>query len=204
MFTKMKNIEVAFRYVRLFNILFFFGCLSLCGWMSYHTGHALAESRGKVYVFVDGRLVEAIAIGRDIPVELRDHIRTFHRLFFTLSPDDKAIQAQITQALYLADGSARRQYQNLKEAGYYGSLISGNISQTIIIDSIRLDMHAAPYRFRCTGRQVITRPTSEVTRSIITQGQVRTGLVQSDNNNHGFLIERWEIVENKDLKTVAR
>lgn len=204
MFTKMKNIDTAFRYTRLFNLLFLAGCIILCCFMTYSMNKTLAENRGKVYVLVNGKLVEAIAMNRDIPVEIRDHIRTFHSLFFTLSPDDKAIQAQITKALYLADGSARRIYQNMKEAGYYSNLISGNISQSIDIDSIELDMTNAPYRFRCRGRQLITRPTSILTRSIITQGYIRIGLVQSDNNNHGFLIERWEIIENQDIKTSSR
>lgn len=204
MFTKMKNIDTAFRYTRLFNLLFLAGCIILCCFMTYSMNKTLAENRGKVYVMVNGKLVEAVAMNRDIPVEIRDHIRTFHGLFFTLSPDDKAIQAQITRALYLADGSARRIYQNMKEAGYYSNLISGNISQSIEIDSIELDMTSAPYRFRCSGRQLITRPTSILTRSIVTQGYVRIGLVQSDNNNHGFLIERWEIVENQDIKTTSR
>lgn len=204
MFTKMKNIDTAFRYIRLFSLVFLAGCVVICCVMAYSTHQTLSESRGKIYVMVNGRLVEAIAMNRDIPVEIRDHIRMFHTYFFTLSPDEKAIQAQITRALYLADGSARRQYQNMKEAGYYSNLISGNISQTIEIDSIVLDMRTAPYHFRCSGRQLITRPTSLLTRSITTRGYVRIGLVQSDHNNHGFLIERWEIVDNPDIKTTSR
>ncbi|WP_018629618.1 conjugative transposon protein TraK [Niabella aurantiaca] len=204
MFRKMKNIDTAFRYVRLFTLVIVTGNLLLCGYIVYRTNVTLTANKGKVYVMVNGKLVEAVAMERNIPVELRDHIRTFHTLFFTLSPDEKAIQAQITKALYLADGSARREYQNLKEAGYYSNLISGNISQTIDIDSIELDMGVTPYKFRCIGRQYITRPTSVLTRSIVTQGYVRTGMIQSDNNSHGFLIERWEIVSNNDIKTESR
>lgn len=204
MFTKMKNIDTAFRYTRLFNFCFLLACVLLCCFMIYSMNKTLSENRGKVYVLVSGKLVEAIATDRNIPVEIRDHLQDFHRLFFTLSPDDKAIQSQVTKALYLADGSAKKIYQNMKEAGYYSNLISGNISQTIEIDSIPVDMSAAPFAFRCIGRQTITRPTSILTRSIVTVGFVRIGLVQSDNNNHGFMIEKWEIVENADMKTLIR
>ncbi|WP_245645447.1 conjugative transposon protein TraK [Niabella ginsenosidivorans] len=200
----MKNIDTAFQYMRMFTILIVTGSLLLCGYVVYRTSATLIAGRGKVYVLINGKLVEAIAQDRNLPVELRDHIRTFHTLFFTLSPDEKAIQSQITKALYLADGSARRIYQNMKEAGYYNNMISGNISQTIEIDSIELDMEKAPYKFRCVGRQYITRPTSVLTRSIVTAGYIRPGLVQSDNNNHGFLIERWEIISNQDIKTESR
>lgn len=204
MFTKMKNIDTAFRYTRLFNFCFLGACLVISCFMIYSSNKTLSANRGKVYVMVNGKMVEAVAMNRDIPVEIRDHIRTFHRLFFTLSPDEKAIQSQMTKALYLADGSARRVYQNMKEAGYYSNLISGNISQEIEIDSVELDMNTAPYRFRCAGKQIITRPTSILTRSIITQGYVRIGIVQSDNNNHGFMIEKWEIIENDDIRTMTR
>ncbi|WP_223706935.1 conjugative transposon protein TraK [Niabella beijingensis] len=200
----MKNIDTAFRSIRLFTIIIVVGVMLLCGYIVYRTNVTLTTNKGKVYVMVNGKLIEAVAMERNIPVELRDHIRTFHTLFFTLSPDEKAIQTQISKALYLADGSARREYQNLKEAGYYNNIISGNISQTIDIDSIELDMSITPYRFRCLGRQYITRPTSVLTRSIVTQGYVRTGMLQSDNNSHGFLIERWEIVSNNDIKTDNR
>ena len=195
---------MAFRYMRLFTMIIVIGSFLLSGYIIYRTNATLISNRGKVYVLINGKLVEAVAEERNFPVELRDHIRTFHTLFFTLSPDEKAIQSQITKALYLADGSARRIYQNMKEAGDYNNMISGNIFQTIEIDSIELDMAKAPYRFHCTGRQYITRPTSVLTRNIVTQGYVRVGMIQSDNNNHGFLIERWEIVNNQDIKTESR
>lgn len=204
MFQKMKNIDTAFKQVRLFAFLVIAGCLILSVFIIWRTTKVLTVNSGKVYVLVNGKLVEAIAEKRNLPVELRAHIRTFHTLFFTLSPDEKAIQQQVTKAFYLADGSARRIYQNMKEAGFYNNLISGNISQTIEIETIDVDMAKAPYKFRCVARQYITRPTSILVRGIVTEGFIRTGLVQSDNNTYGFLIERWEIVENNDIKVSER
>lgn len=204
MFTKMKNIDTAFRHTRLFNLLFLAGCVVICCYSQYRTYATLTANQGKVYVLVNGQVLEAIVQDRNYPVEIEDHIQSFHHYFFTLSPDDKAIQSQISRALYLADGSAKRIYQNMKESGYYSNLISGNISQKIAIDSIELDMTTMPYRFRARGVQEITRPTSTLIRSIVTTGYVRTGQVQSRNNNHGFQIERWEIVENQDIKTISR
>ena len=204
MFRKIKNIDTAFRHVRSFTMIVITGCLLLSGFVIYRTTKVLTVNSGKVYVLVNGKLVEAVAEKRNLPVEIRDHIRTFHTLFFTLSPDEKAIQQQVTKALYMADGSARRTYQNMKEAGFYNNLISGNISQSIEIESIEVDLSRTPYRFTCKGKQFITRPTSLLTRSIVTGGQIRTGLVQSDNNTHGFLVERWEILENNDIKVSER
>ena len=204
MFTKMKQIDTGYRHMRLFTIAFLVGCVIICCFVIYSATKTLAASRGKVYVLVNGKLIEAMAANRNIPVEIRDHIKDFHTLFFTLSPDEKLIQSQITKALYLADESARTQYQNLKESGYYRDIVAGNISQYIEIDSVVLNMDESPYRFRCVAREFITRPTAVVERRLVTEGRVRTGLQQSDNNNHGFLIERWAVIDNTDIKTINR
>jgi conjugative transposon TraK protein len=127
----------------------------------------------------------------------------FHYNFFTLDPDEKVIQSNITKALYLADATAKRQYDNLKENRYYSNVISGNISQTIDIDSIRININQYPFHFKCYARQRLIRTTSIVTRSLITEGYLRN-VSRSDHNPHGFLIEKWSTFENKDIKTENR
>lgn len=46
-----------------------------------------------------------LALSQDVqqnrPVEAREHIRRFHELFFSLSPDKSAIESNIQRALYL-------------------------------------------------------------------------------------------------------
>jgi conjugative transposon TraK protein len=105
--------------------------------------------------------------------------------------------------LYLADNTAKRVYDDLKESGYYSGIISGNISQGIIIDSIQISVASYPYYFRCYAQQQIVRPTSILTRSLVTEGNLRN-VSRSDNNPHGFLIERWRTIENKDITTENR
>ena len=159
----------------------------------------------RVYILSSGKALEAFAADRkeNLPVEARDHVKTFHEYFFTLDPDERVIQANTTRALYLADGSAKRVYDNLKESSYYAGIIAGNISQAVSIDSIQLDMKLYPFYFRCYATQKITRTTTIVTRSLVTEGYLRN-VSRSDNNPHGFLIERWTILENKDLKVENR
>lgn len=200
----MKSVDTAFRQMRIFLIVLVVFVAVICTLVIYYSHAQVSEHKGKIYVMINGALVEAVARDRNMPVELRDHIERFHELFFTLSPDEKAIQQQVTRALYLADGSAKKVYQNLQESGYYKNVISANISQTIEVDSISVDMTIAPYRFAFYGRQVITRPTSIAIRSLVTEGVVRTGLNQSNNNVHGFLIERWNILSNTDQKIITR
>jgi conjugative transposon TraK protein len=205
MFQKYKNIDSAFKYVRSFCLIIVVGNFSVCCYAIYKTYQVMQESKETMYILANGKILQAVAGERkeNIPVEARDHIKTFHQYFFTLDPDDKVIQSNITKALYLADASAKTAYDNLRENGYYASVISGNISQTINIDSIRLNINSYPFYWRCYATETITRSTSIVTRDLITEGYLRT-VSRSDNNPHGFLIEKWNTIENKDLKVQNR
>lgn len=205
MFTKMKNIDSAFRYVRGFTSLIIVGCIIICCYTLYKSFAAVTLMQDKVYILANGKALEAYSSDRkdNVPVEARDHVNTFHSCFFTLDPDDKVIKKNITKALYLADESAKRVYDDLKENGYYSGIISGNISQSIFIDSIQIDVNEYPYRFKCFAKQKIIRTTSIVNRSLLTQGILRN-VSRSDNNPHGFLIERWVTLENRDLGVETR
>jgi len=205
MFRKMKNIDTAFRYVRSFTMLVIIGCVLICCFTLYKSYSLVSQMQDRIYILAGGKALEAYASNRrdNIPVEARDHIKTFHTLFFTLDPDDKAIEANIAKALYLADGTAKRVYDDLKENGYYAGMISGNVNQTIEVDSVVVNTDQYPYRFRCYASQHIIRPTSITTRSLVTEGALRN-ISRSDNNPHGFLIERWNTIENRDLKIVSR
>ena len=205
MFKKMKNIDTAFRHIRMFTIIVVVGFASICCFSLYKSFRLVNEMQGKVYILANGKALEAYASDRkdNIPVEAKDHVKNFHQYFFTLDPDEKVIQTNITKALYLADASAKRAYDNLKENGYYANVIAGNISQQIKVDSISVDINSYPFYFRCYATQTIIRITSTVSRNLITEGYLRN-VSRSDNNPHGFLIERWATIENKDLKTENR
>ena len=205
MFKQMKNIDSAFQHIRRFTLVVVVNSFVLCGFVVYKSYRLVSKVQSKVYILANGKVLEAFASDRkdNIPVEARDHIKTFHQLFFTLDPDDKVIQANVTRAFYLADASAKREYDNLKENGYYANLISGNISQEISVDSVAVDLQDYPYSFRCYATQRIIRTTSTVFRSLVTEGYLRN-VSRSDNNPHGFLIERWSTLENRDLKIQTR
>ncbi len=199
MFTQLKNIDTAFKHIKLFSYLLIAACVFISCFAIYKSYQSSDNYKEHIYILANGKALEAVAADRkaNIPVEARDHIRTFHQYFFTLDPDDKVIQANITKALYLADESAKNQYDNLRENGYYANLIGGNISEEINVDSINLDINVYPYNFKCYSTEKLIRSTSTTTRSLITQGYLRN-VSRSDNNPHGFLIERWETLENKD------
>jgi len=59
-------------------------------------------------------------------------------------------------------------------------------------------MDREPFGFKCYATQVLVRSTSTVSRSLVTKGYLRN-VSRSDNNPHGFLIQRWQTVLNQDL-----
>ncbi|MEP7375303.1 MAG: conjugative transposon protein TraK [Chitinophagaceae bacterium] len=205
MFQKTKNIDTAFRHIRLFSIAFIAGCIIISVFIAYKSYVLVAQTQQRIYILANGKALEAYSADRkdNVPVEARDHVKMFHHYFFSLDPDDKVIQSNIIKALNLADGSAKQQYDNLKENGYYSNLIAGNISQEMEMDSIWINTEVYPYYFRYKGQQKIIRPSTIVIRSLVTEGYLRN-VFRSDNNSHGFLIEKWKTLENKDINIQNR
>jgi conjugative transposon TraK protein len=200
MFTHLKNIDTAFQHIKTFSIILIAANIFITCFVVYTNHKIVDKAQNRVHILYNGKVLEAVASDRksNLPVEIRDHIKTFHEDFFNLSPDDKAIEANISKALYLADESAKRQYDNLKESGYFNNLISANISQQVMVDSTRLEGNQFPYTFTCYATEKLIRSSSTVTRKLITQGEVRDVQQQTDNNPHGFLIQHWQVLANRD------
>ena len=65
------------------------------------------------------------------------------------------------------------------------------------------DFDSYPYQITTYARQMIIRASNVTERSLVTH----SGLInstRSDNNPHGFTMERFEILENKDIKVMER
>ena len=205
-FKSLKNIESNFRLIRICCALFAGLCAAVAV-ASVGFSYAFAErQRQKIYVLDGGRSL-MVALSQDLsqarPVEAREHVRRFHELFFTLSPDREAIEGNVRRALYLADGSAIAYYQSLAEKGYFNRIIASNVSQNVVVDSIRCDFDCYPYAVETFARQKIVRESNVTERTLVTTCRLRNA-VRSDNNPQGFLIEDLRILENKDLGSYER
>ena len=205
-FKSLKNIETSFRQIRLFTLVFASLCAVVTGfalWKSYSFAEA---QRQKIYVLDNGRSL-MVALSQDLaqnrPVEAREHVRRFHELFFTLSPDKAAIESNVGRALQMADKSALSYYKVLQEKGFFNRLIAGNVSQMVIVDSIRCNFDHYPYEVTTFARQRILRESTVTERSLVTTCRL-VNVSRSDNNPQGFTMERFEIVENRDLRVIAR
>lgn len=205
-FKSLKNIETSFKQIRMIVLVFVVLCAGITGYAVWNSFRFAEAQRQKIYVLDQGKSL-MLALSQDLsqnrPVEAREHVKRFHELFFTLSPDKNAIESNINRALFWVDKSAFRYYQDMQEKGYYNRIVSVNINQVIQIDSVACDFNAYPYKTTVHAKQMIIRASNVTERSLVTRCDLRNS-VRSDNNPHGFIMERFEIVENRDLRTIDR
>jgi len=205
-FKSLKNIETSFKQIRIIAIVFVVLCAGITGYAVWNSFSFAEAQRQKIYVLDEGKSL-MLALSQDLsqnrPVEAKEHIKRFHELFFTLSPDKSAIESNINRALFLVDKSAFRYYQDMQEKGYYNRIVSNNINQVIQIDSVACNLDTYPYKVVTYARQRIIRTSNITERSLVTRCDLINS-VRSDNNPHGFTMERFEIIENRDLQTLER
>lgn len=205
-FKTLNNIESSFKQLRLFSIVFLCMCSAIMCYSVWKAYDFAEAQRQKIYVLDEGKSL-MLALSQDLsqnrPVEAKEHVRRFHELFFSLAPDKSAIEGNIQRALFLSDRAAFNHYRDLAEKGYYNRLISGNINQRIHVDSIVCNFDVYPYDVTTYARQQIIREKNITERSLITHGRLQNS-VRSDNNPHGFILEGFQIMENRDLRVIDR
>ncbi|MEN0053586.1 MAG: conjugative transposon protein TraK [Mucilaginibacter sp.] len=199
----IKNIENKIRLSLFIAVGSFATSIIICIIVSYSSYKQVSNARQSIYILDNNVPILAKQTNMQLnrPAEYRASIDLFHSIFFSLTPDDKYIEYQMKRAMYLVDESGALQYNNLKEKGFFNSILSSSSVLTIQTDSIQLDM--INKRFVYYGKQIIDRRSSTVTRSLITTGNLKD-IPRSDNNSHGVLITNWKTIENKDLSNVQK
>ena len=163
----------------------------------------IQDSRKSLYVIDNGVpiLIKQTDELLNRPVEYKSQVELFHRLFFTLAPDDRYIKENVEKSLYLIDDSGKKEYTNLREKGFYNQIISGNSLVTVRADSIKMDLPGK--KFIYYGTQMINRKNSLIIRKLITEGNFED-MVRSPNNPHGVLLRNWRILDNSELSNKAK
>ena len=205
-FKSLTNIESSFRRIRLM-LAVFTGCCALVTGYALWSSYRFAErQREKIYV-LDGGKSLMMALSQDLsqnrPAEAREHVRRFHELFFTLSPEKSAIEHNVKRALLLADKSAYNYYADFAEKGFYNRIIAGNINQVLQVDSVVCNFDRYPYEARTYARQMIIRESNVTERTLVTSCRLLNAS-RSDDNPNGFTIEGFTILENRDIRSVER
>jgi len=199
----IKSIESKIRLATVVSVGSLICSVIIAGFALFSAYKQVAIARKSLYILDHN--VPILARQTDMqmnrPAEYRAHIDLFHSFFFSLTPDDKYIQYQMKKAMYLIDESGINQLNNLKERGYFNSILSSSSVLTLETDSIILDV---PRRyFRYYGKIKIDRRSATLLRSLVTEGHLKD-IPRSDNNPHGLLITGWKTIENKDLENVQK
>jgi conjugative transposon TraK protein len=199
----IKNIEAKIRLATWIAMGSFLTSIMLSVIFCAYADRQVMEARKTIYILNNNIPLQATQTDMQMnrPAEYRADVDLFHSLFFSLTPDDKYIEYQMKKAMYLVDQSGVEEYNNLKENGFFNSILSSSSVLTLQMDSIVVDMPRHYFRFY--GKLKIDRRSSTVVRSLITEGYLRD-IPRSDNNPHGVLIINWKTLENKDLDAVQK
>ena len=164
------------------------------------------RQREKIYVLGQGKSL-LLALQTDAvmskEIEVKDHVTRFHELMFTLSPQKQTIQENLDRAFNLADRSAYDYSQDLAEKGYYSRLVSANISQQMIVDSVVFQGNGYPYQVKTFARQYVIRESTMSEYAFVSSCQVLNAS-RSDVNPHGLIVEKFGVLEHNLIQTRNR
>ena len=141
--------------------------------------------------------------GSLVDIESKDHIKRFHELMFNLIPVHDANMRNINSALYMSDRSAYEFFNDQQESGYYTRLEAGNITQYIVIDSIKVNLNSYPYAERTYGKVFVQRPSNLSAYDFESSGRI-VNVGRSEENPHGLMLERFALVRYELIETRSR
>ncbi len=195
----IKHLENKVKLVMIISGMFLLGCVIISLGSLFVARGMVDDAQKKIYV-LDSTvpiLVNRSTIDETLDVEAKSHVEMFHRLFFTLAPDDKYIKYTMEKAMYLIDESGLAQYNALKEQGFFGNIMGTSAVFSIFTDSIKFNSDDMSFTYY--GRQRIERRTSVLYRELVTGGKLRR-VPRTENNPHGLLIINWRTILNKDIE----
>ena len=201
-----RDIEKSFKKLNSLTLVAVCGSLLFALVIGLYSLSFAEKQRQKIYVLDQGKSL-LLALQTDAilskDVEIRDHVTRFHELMFTLSPQKQTIQENLDRAFNLADRSAFDYSQDLAEKGYYSRIVSANISQQMMVDSVKIVSSSYPWQVRTYARQYVVRESKVSLYSFVSTCQVIEGR-RSDANPHGLLIERFKVISNDLIETRKR
>ena len=202
---QFNNIETSFRRMKFVTTLCMTAAVVIAVGSVMISGKLMQEGNDKIYVVDKGSAVMAARTDEDLyrDLEAKDHVSRFHELMFNISPSSESIKRNLDKALVMSDKSAYDYYMDLSERGFYQRLISANISQEIVVDSIKVNMTGYPYDAKTYGRLFLLRESNITAYSFESSCRL-VDVERSQNNPHGLMIEKFTVTKNENLGTRKR
>ena len=136
-------------------------------------------------------------------IEADDHVLRFHELMLNVTPNAESIKRNIDRALILCDKSAYDYYMDLSEKGFYQRMISANITQEFVADSVRVNMESYPYKVSTYGKLYLMRESNINLYEFESQGQL-VEVERSPSNPHGLMLEKFHVTRNENIGSRRR
>lgn len=122
--------------------------------------------------------------------EIMNHIKMFHKGFWEI--DQFNYERRINKALYLSGRSGKQLYQTLQANGHLAKIVSQNLTQSIDIDSVKIDDRVTPYEARLYGKLRVSRTDQKAeTVNDFRAKFVLHNVSRTNQNPHGLLIENY-------------
>lgn len=136
-------------------------------------------------------------------IEANDHVLRFHELMLNITPNAESIKRNLDRALILSDKSAYDYYMDLSEKGFYQRMISANITQEFVPDSVKVDLDSYPYKVRTYGKLYLMRESNINLYEFESEGQL-VEVERSPSNPHGLMLEKFHVSRNENVGTRRR
>ena len=202
---QFNNIETSFRRMKFLTSLCIIAAAVIAVGSVTVAGRLMQEGNDKIYVVDKGSAVMAARTDEDQyrDLEAKDHVSRFHELMFNISPSSESIKRNLDKALVMSDKSAYDYYMDLSERGFYQRMISANVSQEIVVDSIKVSMESYPYNAKTYGKLFLLRESNITAYSFESSCRL-VDVERSQNNPHGLMIEKFIVTKNENLGTRKR
>ena len=195
-FKRMKVITVS-------AVIFF--ALSVVGVVALSFKYSAEQKGDRIYVLDEGSVLAAKradnAAQKDL--EVKDHLRRFHELFFNVSPNTETINRNISDALNLTDDSAYNYFSDLKAHQFYTRLIQNGAVQNAYVDSVKMDIMSYPYLAKVYMSRYYIRESSVTKYAMVTSCQL-VEVPRSELNPHGLQIQKFNVDSETEIGTRRR
>lgn len=199
------TIETSFRKLKFITVASIASGVIIALGAVYISGQQMLSNNDNIYVIDRGSAVMAARSGQDAyrDLEVKDHIERFHELMFNLSPNSESIKRNLDRALVMSDKSAYDYWSDLSERGFYSRIVSANISQEIVIDSVKVDISSYPYQAKTYAKVFMLRE-SNITAYDFESSCRLVDVERSPSNPHGLMIEKFRVSKNENMGTRQR
>lgn len=190
---RLFEIDNKFKHARLLTIISLLSFSAIAITSIIFTNQNVSDFTKRIYVVNKNKQFEAMVsdINQNRPAEIRYQLSRFHDLFFTISPDPKAIDLNMEKAFYLGDESVKRLYDDLIERNFFKNMIQGNVNQTVRIDTIFVDTSTYPYRAETSFVIFQTRATGNTTKRGASTCLLED-VVRTTNSPNGLIIRDFK------------